>query len=444
MNSKSHIAIILAAGKGSRMQSSRDKVLHLIAGLPLLGHAIRNCEAAGVSHIVIVTAPNQEKVREFALSFGSHIRVVIQEKALGTGNAVSSALSEIDGYDKVLICFGDTPLMRSEVLSSLAASDSDVAVTGFISDLPYGYGRIVLDNDNPIRVIEEKDCDDTTRAINLCNGGTLCVKASVLPSLLNQLDNNNAQKEYLLPDVIEYAHNLGYKIRLIESVYEDSLGVDTQIGLAKAEKLMQDRLRHKHLVAGVSMISPETVFFSYDTQIGNDVLIEPNCFFGLRVSIEDNVVIKGFSHIEGAFIGKSCQIGPYARLRPETYLGEKVKIGNFVETKKANIEANVKISHLTYMGDVEIGEHTNIGAGVISCNYDGYNKYKTKIGKGVFIGSNATLIAPLSIEDGAFLAASSVIRKDVAKNNLVRNIIPIKVDENWVKKTHIKNQKEEE
>ena len=439
-------AIILAAGKGTRMKSDIPKVLHKVAGLEMIFHVINSAQSAGVSHTTIVTSPIQVDLRDNILAKASdyNLTMAVQEQQLGTGDAVKAALPLAGNPDKVLILFGDTPLMRPDVLQQMVGDSSDITLLGFMTDTPDGYGRIICEDGKPIAIIEHKDADEETRHIKLCNGGALAVNSTLLPDLLNGLENNNAQSEYYLPDIVRLAHAQNISIGLVVCQQEDTLGVDTKTGLAKAEALMQNRLRQKHLDNGVSMTAPETVYFSYDTQIGPDSSIEPHCIFGVDVKIASEVTIKGFSHLEGVLAETGVQIGPYARLRQGTRLGAGAKIGNFVETKKAQIMEDAKVNHLSYIGDAYIGEGANIGAGTITCNYDGYDKHLTEIGAGAFIGSNSSLIAPVKIGDGAYIGSSSSISGEIEAERLALTRAPLKEIEGWSVKFRMKKTKTDE
>ena len=442
-DSRKFSAIILAAGKGTRMKSDLPKVLHKVAGLEMIFHVINAAQSAGVSHTTVVTSPIQEDLRNNILSKASDtpLTMAVQQEQLGTGDAVKAALPLAGNPDKALILFGDTPLMRPDVLQQMVEDSADITLLGFKTDIPDGYGRIICEDNKPIAIIEHKDADEQTRQIKLCNGGALAVNASLLPDLLNSLENNNAQSEYYLPDIVGLAHAQNISIDLVVCHQEDTMGVDTKSGLAKAEALMQSRLRQKHLDNGVTMIAPETVYFSYDTIIGSDSAIEPHCIFGIGVNIDSSVTIKGFSHLEGVRAETGVQIGPYARLRPGTHLGVNAIIGNFVETKKAHIMQDAKVNHLSYIGDAHIGEGANIGAGTITCNYDGYDKHLTEIGAGAFIGSNSSLIAPVKIGEGAYIGSSSSISGEVNADSLALTRAPLREIEGWSVKFRMKKDK---
>ena len=415
---KSFAAIILAAGQGRRMKSDRPKAMHEIAGQAMLGHVMQTAQAAGVGHIIVVTAPKQDDVRTLAIHLDAKAQCATQTEPLGTGDAVRAALPLLKGLGKsgrVVVMFGDTPLIPPSVIDALLTAKAPLAVLGFTPDDTAAYGRIVLENSQPIVIIEHKDATADQRKIKLCNGGAMAIDAVLLPDLLEQLSNDNAQGEYYLPDLVQLAVAAGHSTALVKSTSENVMGVDSQAALAQAEEIYQNRLRQKFMDAGVTLIAPETIYFSHDTQIEKNVIIEPHCFFGTNVSIASGARIKSFSHIDNAIIGRNAQIGPYARLRPGTVLEADVKIGNFVETKQAHIEMGAKVNHLSYIGDAHIGAKANIGAGVITCNYDGFNKHKTEIGVEVFVGSNTSLIAPIKIADGAYIGSSSALSERCRK-----------------------------
>ena len=434
-------AVILAAGKGTRMKSALPKVLHEIAGQPMLGYAVKAALLAGAKTIFLVTSPDQDNVRAYADGLGCALVHCIQEKQNGTGDAVRAALPKLPAGERVLVMFGDTPLMRPQVLQSLAGCPEDIAVLGFEPDDPAAYGRIILDDQGaPQAIVEFKDADELTRTIGLCNGGAMGLSQSALADLLPQLSNDNAQGEYYLPDLVKLGVQSGRSSALIMADTQDTLGVDGRAGQAKAERLMQQRLRDGFLEAGVAMQDPDSVFLSFDTQIEGDVTIEPHVKINPGVSIGAGTVIKSFSHLEGVSIGARAHIGPYARLRPGTIVEDEVKIGNFVETKKAHIGFGAKVSHLSYIGDAELGPEVNIGAGTITCNYDGFNKHVTRIGAGAFVGSNSSLVAPVSIGAGAYLGSGTTLTNDVPDNALVVTRAPERVIEKWGTKFRNKNK----
>ena len=418
-------AVILAAGKGTRMKSQLPKVLHKVAGLPMVGHSVKQALAAGCAPIAVVTGPGMESVAEVARSIGGEIDVATQKEQLGTAHAVlaaRSALGEIEG--NLLVLYGDTPLLTVETIQSiLSALDEDkqcaVAVLGFIPDEPGSYGRLVLAEDGSLeRIVEAKDATEDELMIELCNSGVVAVRGILAWDLLKQVKNDNAKGEYYLTDVVALARAAGHRAVVVEAEADEVLGVNARGELAMAEAIFQFRARQRFMEAGVTLIDPDSVFFAADTVIAPDVLIEPNVFFGPGVNIASGAHIKAFSHIEGAVIGENCTVGPFARLRPGAVLGADVKIGNFVEIKQSDIADGAKISHLSYVGDASVGAGANLGAGTITCNYDGYDKHRTTIGRDVFIGSNSALVAPVAIGDGAMVAAGSTITDDVTADAL--------------------------
>jgi bifunctional UDP-N-acetylglucosamine pyrophosphorylase/glucosamine-1-phosphate N-acetyltransferase len=436
-------AILLAAGKGTRMRSALPKVLHEIAGRPMLGHAIAAARQAGAAEILLVTSPEQDDVRAYADSLKGALTHCIQQEQLGTGDAVAAAFDAAKKHQRLVVMFGDTPLMRAEVLAGLALHTAELAVLGFEPEDPAAYGRIVMQGETPTQIIEFKDADAATRKIGLCNGGAMALSQAALAKYLPHLKNDNAQGEYYLPDLVGLAAQDGATTGLVMAKPEDTMGVDSRAGQAKAEGLMQRRLRQSFLEAGVGMQDPDSVFLSYDTQIDADVVLEPHVKINPGVRIASGTIIKAFTHLEGVDIGKDAQIGPYARLRPGTQVGDEAKIGNFVETKKAIVGKGAKISHLSYIGDAELGHEVNIGAGTITCNYDGYNKHVTKIGAGAFIGSNSSLIAPVQIGKGAYLGSGSAISKDVPDDALVVTRARVREIAGWGAKFRNSNTKKD-
>lgn len=432
--------VILTAGKGTRMRSAVPKVLHEIAGRPMLGHVLAAALETGASRLCLVTAPDQNDVRDYALAQAPTLSACIQENQLGTGDAVRAAMSALDGVERVVIMFGDTPLMRADILRQLAMSEADVCVLGFEPEDAAAYGRIIMEADAPARIVEYKDADAPTRAIGLCNGGAMGVRASVLNELLPELQNDNAQGEYYLPDLVHLAVASGRSTALVLGDTDDTLGVDSRKGLAHAEARMQARLRAKMLEAGVGMQDPDTVYLSHDTQIEADVTFEPHVKIGPGVQIGEGTLIKAFSHLEGVRIGARATIGPFARLRPGTVLGDEVRIGNFVETKNAQLGDGSKVNHLSYIGDAELGVGVNVGAGTITCNYDGFKKHITRIGDGAFIGSNSSLIAPVTIGAGAYLGSGTAVSGDVSADSLALTRAPRRDVEGWAQSFRRKNQ----
>jgi len=445
--SKKNIAIILAAGKGSRMNSSIPKPLHKIASKTIIEHILHNIDDAGYDESIIVLNRENESFFSFLKENNSDLTFAFQENQLGTGDAVKEGIKNIDlSYVKnVLVVFGDTPLLSSKTLSNLINTNNknDITVLGFETNNPGRYGRLLVKDKKVLKIIEALDANEDEREITLCNGGVMIIKADRLKENLDFLNNNNSKKEFILSDLVEINNNSGGVSSFIECEHEETIGIDSKKGLSKAEKIYQNKLRAKFMEAGTTILDPETVFFSHDTKIGKDVEIGSNIVFGENVLIRDNVVIKSFCSIENSIINDGASIGPFARLRNNVDIGQDSKIGNFVEVKNSKLEQDVKVSHLSYIGDAEIGESVNIGAGTITCNYDGFNKHKTTIGKRAFIGSNSSLIAPINIGDDANVAAGSSVSKNVDSNSLAITRAPLRFISNWSKKLK-KNNKEEE
>ena len=415
--------VVLAAGKGTRMRSDIAKVLHRAAGRTLLGHVL--CAAAAVSpaRAIVVTGPDMPEVGKEAARFMPNARLAIQAQRQGTAHAVSMAQEGLKGFKgTVLVLYGDVPLIRSETIAALAkavTSDTPLAVLGFRAANPTGYGRLIRDRAGRLIAIrEELDTSVEERRIDLCNSGFIAVESDLLWRLLPRIKNDNAKHEYYLTDLVDLTVQEGRGIALAECPETEVHGVNTRAQLAQVEALLQRSYRKTAMEGGATLVAPETVFFSADTKIGKDVVIEPNVMIGPQVTIGDNVTILAFSHLEGATIAAGARIGPFARLRPGAQIGRDAHIGNFVEVKKATIGEGAKANHLTYVGDASVGANTNIGAGTITCNYDGYEKHLTEIGSDVFVGSNSALVAPVKIGDGANIAAGSVITKDVPADAL--------------------------
>lgn len=416
------LSIILAAGEGTRMRSTTPKVLHPVGGMPIVGHVARAAREAGSSKIALVTGPRHEQIRKAVSAMDPAIEHFEQTIAKGTAHAASMARAAFEnakGY--IAVVYGDHPLLRGSnfrvVLDRLDAG-LDVAILGFEPKDPTGYGRFITDGETLLAIREHKDATDEERRIRLCNACILAFRADVFRDLIDKVENNNAQSEYYLGDLVELANAAGKKVGYGIAPENDVMGVNDRSQLARAEGLFQDVRREDFMKAGVTLKDPKSVWFSYDTEIASDVTIEPNVVFGPGVVIEQGATIHAFSHIEGAHVGRNASVGPFARLRPEADLGEDVKVGNFVEVKKAKIGKGAKISHLSYIGDATVGAEVNIGAGVITVNYDGYNKHQTIIGDNAFIGSNSSLVAPVSIGAGALVASGSVITEDVEADAL--------------------------
>lgn len=414
-------AIILAAGKGTRMKSDLHKVLHPIAGRPMLMHLLDSFEALDPEVSVVVAGDRREQL-EAALA-GRKVSVAVQEPQRGTAHAALQAKAALAGFEGlVLVCFGDVPLLRAETVRRLCEALENgamVAVLGFRPTDTAAYGRIIADSSGIVRkMVEHKDASDKERAIDLCNSGVIVAHSRDMWRLLEAVNNDNAVGEYYLPDAATNAIAEGGRVAVIETSAEEVAGINSRAELAQMEAQWQQRRRRRAMDDGATLIAPKTVWFAYDTVIGRDVLIEPNVFFGPGVSVADHAKIRSFCHIEGATIGAHCEVGPYARLRPGAVLEEKAKIGNFVEVKKSRMGKGAKANHLSYIGDADVGAGANIGAGTITCNYDGYFKYQTVIGEGAFIGSNSALVAPVKIGAGAIVGAGSTVTKDVADGEL--------------------------
>ena len=415
-------AIILAAGKGTRMKSDLHKVLHPIAGRPMLLHLAASVAALAPARTVVVTGAGRDQVEAAVSPLG--IATALQAEQLGTGHAVAQAEAALAGFDgDVLILYGDVPLVSTAtmqaMLDRLNAPDAPVVVVlGFRPTDAGAYGRIIAEDGVIAKMVEFKDATPAERAVDLCNSGLMAVRSADLFALLARVGNDNAAGEYYLPDVVMLAAADGRPSAVIETAAAEVAGVNSRGELAAVEASWQATRRAQAMADGVTLIAPETVWFAHDTVIGRDVVIEPNVFFAPGVAVGDGATIHGFSHIEGAAIGAKAEVGPFARLRPGAVLGERSKVGNFVEMKKATLGIGAKASHLTYLGDAEVGAGANIGAGTITCNYDGFFKYKTVIGEGAFIGSNSALVAPVTIGAGAIVGAGSVITADVAADAL--------------------------
>ncbi|WP_368183984.1 bifunctional UDP-N-acetylglucosamine diphosphorylase/glucosamine-1-phosphate N-acetyltransferase GlmU [Aestuariibius sp. HNIBRBA575] len=408
--------IILAAGQGTRMNSDLPKVLHKVAGAPLLVHAMRAGAALEPERTVIVTGHGADAVAKAAMDFDPDAQVVLQDEQLGTGHAVAQAreaLADVTG--DAIVLYGDTPFIQPETLTAMAAARmySDVVVLGFDAADPGRYGRLITDGQTLTKIVEFKDATETERAITLCNSGVISADAKVLFDLIDAVGNDNAAGEYYLTDIVEIARSRGLSASVVRCDEAETLGVNTRAQLAQAEAAFQSRARAEALENGVNMTAPETVFFGFDTYLGRDSIIEPNVVFGPDVTVESGVEIRAFSHLEGCHVSRGSVVGPYARLRPGAELAEHVKIGNFVEVKNAQIADGAKVNHLSYVGDASIGKATNVGAGVITCNYDGVFKHRTTIGENVFVGSNTMLVAPVTLGDGSMTASGSVITSDV-------------------------------
>jgi bifunctional UDP-N-acetylglucosamine pyrophosphorylase / glucosamine-1-phosphate N-acetyltransferase len=432
------LAIVLAAGEGVRMRSTLPKALNAIGGRTLLEHVLTSVALAGGAEIAVVGGAYHAEVAAAARGIAPQAQIFEQRERRGTAHAVLAAKPAIArGVDDILVVFADTPLLRAETLANLRAALSHgaaVAVLGFKPADPQGYGRLVMHGDELVAIREQSDASADERKIAFCNGGLMALAGDKALAILERIGNANAKAEYYLTDAVAIARDMGLKAVAIETGEDDVRGINTKTQLAEAEAVLQTRLRAAALEAGVSMIAPQTVFLSADTKFGKDVTIEPNVVFGPGVTVEDGALIRSFSHLEGAHVGKGARIGPFARLRPGTELGQDVHIGNFVEVKAAQFEAGAKANHLSYIGDARVGEAANIGAGTITCNYDGIAKHRTDIGAGAFIGSNSALVAPVTIGDGAYVGSGSVVTKDVPADALVVARAQQTVKEGWAKR----------
>jgi bifunctional UDP-N-acetylglucosamine pyrophosphorylase/glucosamine-1-phosphate N-acetyltransferase len=400
------------------MRSSLPKVLHRIGGLPLIGHVVRAVAAAGADNVAVVVGPGHEAVADAARAEVPEVSVFVQEQRLGTAHAVLAARDALAaGHDDLVIVFGDTPFVSPEVIAALrqlVADGAAVAVGGMRPADPTGYGRLIMEGDDRLVAIrEDKDATRQEREIGFCNGGLMAMSGALALDILEAIGTDNAQGEHYLPDAVKIANDRGLTVSATEIDEAKVFGINTRGHLAEAEARFQAARRMAAMAGGATLVAPETVFFTHDTQIGQDVLIEPNVVIGPGVRIEDGATIRAFCHIEGATIAGGAVIGPFARLRPGANIGADARIGNFCEVKNAEIHDGAKINHLTYVGDAEIGARANVGAGTITCNYDGANKYRTAIGEDVFIGSNSALVAPVTIGNGAYVGSGSVITKDV-------------------------------
>lgn len=442
--SRARAAIILAAGQGTRMKSDLPKVLHPVGGRPMLDWALAAARNLGAERVVVVVGAHGPQVQEHAAKLVGEAGVAIQDPPLGTAHAVRAAESALAGFDgDIVVFYADGSLVRPQTLAALfAARGSGLAVLAFRAANPFGYGRLIADTEGRLlRIVEERDASDEERRVDLCNSGVLCADAKTLFHLLAMVRNDNAKAEYYLTDVVALARSAGFATSIVEAEETEVLGVNSRVELAQAEAAFQERTRRAMMQAGVTLIDPQTVFFSYDTEIAADVAIEPNVYFGPGVKIAKGARIRAFSHIEGAEIGENASVGPFARLRPGTRLGPKVKIGNFVEIKNANFGVAAQASHLTYVGDADIGARANLGAGTITCNYDGFDKYRTTIGEDAFIGSDTALVAPVSVGARAYTGSGSVITKNVPDGALAVARGKQREIEGWADAFRAKKQK---
>lgn len=411
--------IVLAAGQGTRMKSDLPKVMHPVGSLPLFVHAIAAGRTLEPARVVLVTGHGAELVAKAAERHAPEAEVVIQAERLGTGHAVAQALPALAGFEgKAIVLYGDTPFIRPETLARLAEATADVVVLGFEAADPGRYGRLVAKGSALERIVEYKDASEAERAITLCNSGVVACEAGLLADLVAGLSNDNAAGEYYLTDIVGAARARGLSAEVVICDEAETLGINTRAELARAEALFQARARAEAVENGVTLTAPDTVIFAQDTVIGRDSVIGPYVVFGPGVTIESGAEVKAFCHLEGCHISRGADVGPFARLRPGAELAEDVHVGNFVEIKNAILDEGVKVGHLTYLGDADIGARTNIGAGTVTCNYDGVMKHRTVIGADAFIGSDTMLVAPVTVGAQAMTGSGSVITGDVPQGAL--------------------------
>ncbi|MBD8890732.1 bifunctional UDP-N-acetylglucosamine diphosphorylase/glucosamine-1-phosphate N-acetyltransferase GlmU [Roseibium litorale] len=423
MTTRSFLAIVLAAGLGTRMRSALPKVMHPVGYMPLVGHVLSAVKAAGASRSAVVVGPEMPELEDLVAKLAPEAACYVQLERLGTAHAVLAARSALEERaDDILVLFGDTPLVTPETIALVRgelAGGADVAVLGFRTDKPFGYGRLLIDGGRVTAIREEKDASEEERKVTFCNSGIMGFRGAHALSLLEAIGNSNAKGEFYLTDAVEIASARGLNVTAVEGDESEVQGVNTREQLSQCEAVFQDRMRKDAMERGVTLLAPDTVFFAHDTRIAPDVTLEQNIVFGPGVSVESGSVIRAFSHLEGAQVGAGSTVGPFARLRPGANLSEGAHIGNFVEIKNAKVGEGAKVNHLTYIGDATVGAASNIGAGTITCNYDGFGKHHTDIGPGSFIGSNSTLVAPVTLGKGAYVAAGSVVTEPVEADALV-------------------------
>lgn len=436
VSTRTCLAIVLAAGEGTRMRSKLPKVLHAVAQRSMLSHVLHAVSDAGAQSLAVVIGPNRDDVGNEAKREHHHARLFTQHERLGTAHAVLAARDAIQtGYDDVVIAYADTPLITPQTFTRLRVALSQgasVVVLGFEPDNPTGYGRLIMDGDQVAAIREEKDCSETQKKITLSNAGLMAFSGQHALEILGKIDRNNVQNEYYLTDAVSVARSMGLKTAVVMADTSEVMGVNDRVQLANAESVMQQRLREHAMRSGVTMIDPQSVTLAMDVMFERDVLIEPHVVFGANVHVGEGAVIHAFSHISDAKIGANASIGPFARIRPGSDVGADAKVGNFVEIKNTKLGTGAKVNHLSYLGDAQVGADANIGAGTITCNYDGFRKSKTVIGAGAFIGSNSSLVAPITIGAGAYIGSGSVVTFDVPDKALAvargRQIIK----EGWV------------
>ena len=439
MTTRPLLIIVLAAGKGTRMKSSRPKVLHKVAGRSMLGHVLALAGTSGASKLAVVVGPDMRLVEAEVKRLAPEASLYTQHNQRGTADAVLAARDALHGHDgDVMVLYADTPLIQAETIQRIRAvldQGANIAVLGFRALNPSGYGRLLTDGRGGLNAIrEDKDASEDERKVDLCNSGVMAFRTSNLAGLLGRIGNGNAKGEYYLTDAVEIGRADGLKAAVVECPEDEVLGVNARDQLAAAEAIWQNRTRLDFMREGVTMIAPETVWLAFDTIIGRDVVIEPNVFFAPGVKIADGAEIKANCHLEGATVGAGARVGPFARLRPGAILEQDVHVGNFVEVKNVVMAAGSKANHLSYLGDGSVGAKANIGAGTIFCNYDGFNKHKTEIGPEAFIGSNSALVAPVKIGAGAYIGSGSVITKDVAAGSLALERSPQEERPGWAEK----------
>lgn len=414
--------IVLAAGQGTRMKSALPKVLHEVAGASLVSHAVHSADELDPERVIVVVGHGSELVGPAVEAEFPNAETVIQEERLGTAHAVGQAQGSLSGFEgDAIVLYGDTPFIRPETLHAMRQareSGADVVVLGFEAATPGKYGRLIVEGGKLARIVEAKDATADELAVTLCNSGVVCADSGVLFDLISQVGNDNAAGEYYLTDIVGLANDAGLTCTTVTCDEAETLGINSRVELAQAEAVFQARARENAMVNGATLMAPETVYFSTDTKLGKDVVVEPNVVFARGVRVEDSANIRAFSHLEDCVIRENATVGPYARIRPGSDIGKGARIGNFVETKKAVVGNGAKINHLSYVGDASVGEDVNIGAGTVTCNYDGVLKHRTEIGAGAFIGTNSSLVAPVKVGDGAMTAAGSVITKNVPDDSL--------------------------
>jgi len=413
--------IILAAGKGTRMKSDLPKVLHKIAGAPMLIHAMQSSEAIEPSRMIIVAGHGADQVEKAALDYNPAAQIVIQKEQNGTADAANQARDILKDFKgDAVVLFGDTPFISPETLTKVfeARESADVVVLGFEAADPMGYGRLITDGGRLLKITETKDCTTDELKISLCNSGVMAAKSETLFSLIDDVSDDNSQGELYLTDIVGIANDRGMKCAVVTCPEAETLGINSRAHLAEAEAIFQNQRRKELMDEGVTLTDPATTFLAFDTHIGRDVIIGPNTLFGPGVTVETGAHIKGFCHLEGCHISQGAEIGPFARLRPGAEIGDNARVGNFVEIKNSELATGAKVGHLTYLGDASIGAESNIGAGTVTCNYDGVFKHRTEIGRDVFIGTHTSLVAPVTVGDGAFTATGSVITKDISEGDM--------------------------